>query len=305
MHGTDVGEHFLFRELNFVASVEMRSMSDASGMASRIATVFFESGVFNGWEKKMPWVEETLITLFLLWPIGVEKKFVIKGIEALPDKAFESKKTQVAIFMIKKLIQGVDDLQPGARMDIASLRMTYPRLSWYANKLAIHMDEKFNWKTAWWSQSESTPFAPLILNILCEQDFNHLMMSWRMANRAAMISDVNTDSNFNKMMMVFANKVYLGEEAKWMSKRMKRITPTNHLDTGLSLETEEEMNMEVNSHSPYEDNFLVNAVSIVEGVENPSMAQYAGAHVTATVPFRNRRMEELTLAEMYGGPMDC
>lgn len=247
VYGMSGSQNFPFKELNECSELEFKTLSDSSGMASKIASSLIQNWNSNSWLDKMDWVQEILILVFVLWPIGVLKEGVLAGVMLISDSAMQSNKLQVAVFMIKKVIQGMGETQLGTKTDIGSLRLVYPRISWYANEVVKRMDQRLDWKTCWADIMNRNPFAPSIMLVLKNEDFDILIRCWEVSNLKETGRTVLYNKSYVREMANFANRVYLGDESKWISKELKikvnnaffsdRVTDNSILSLKFSEET--------------------------------------------------------------------
>jgi hypothetical protein len=227
VHG---GESFMFRELNMLVRTEFKTMPDAAGVPGRMAAIYNENFQSLTWKSKCEWIEETLITLFVIWPLGMPKKLVLEAIKLIPDDVMMNKRVQVSVFIIKKVIQGLDGKEPGTKMDIAALRATFPRISWYSLRIIGRMDEKNDWKTSYGGKIRTNPYPGLMMVVPSRDMYDFIYDRWIGSNMADMISNVIPPPAILRELLSYANKVFLGEESKWMTADLKAKTLVHATD---------------------------------------------------------------------------
>jgi hypothetical protein len=191
------------------------------GVPARLAMIFNKTIVANSWVQKTSWVEETLLALFIIWPIGIMRCTVLDSLNNISLLATRDVKIMAAVNLIRKVVCGIEETNSSSQMDIASLRMLFPRLSWYAHFMIIKMAQMKNLRSVWVEMSLITTFAPLFMMIPSASVATRIFRSWALSNRASGSGIMISDESEFKELMNFLNCTVMGEETKWISKRFK------------------------------------------------------------------------------------
>lgn len=213
----------MYDELNYLVESDFKLMTDGVGAAARIAMALNTTNDFEGWAERKYWIEQVILLVFLLWPIGVEKRQVLHCLDRAPEEIMDNALVATAVFMVRKIICGTDHWTPGTKMNIAAFRMCFPRLSFLANKKTKALVNEHKGATEYVQAISDRKWAGLLMVNCSKKTFNQLTLEWRLANdKHPRKMKVPSDEELRNI-TGFANMAFLSEEPRFISPKLKSI----------------------------------------------------------------------------------